>query len=177
MANRAEILQILTIVEVAFPATFQNMDQRKAKALAGLWTEMFQDTDKDELSYAVKHFIANNTNGFPPSVGQINEIISGMHDEGITEVEAWQMIRRAIQKAGGDREYAQKAYDELPESVKAPIKPHDLIEWGYMNSDTVNTVISSAYRKSFNTKQKRAKELQALPQSVKNLLTFKSIGE
>lgn len=173
MATKPEVLQLLTSVEVAFPGYFQNINLKKLAAMASLWAEMFQDTDTSELAYAVKSYIANDKTGFPPSIGQLNEIIQSARGGGITEIEAWQMVKRAIRKAGGGYEAAKEAWDELPPEVREPITPGDLIEWGYLNSDTVNSSISAAYRKSFSIKQQRSRETKAIPQSVRNLLDFK----
>lgn len=176
MATRNEVIKILTIIEVAYPAMFQNMAENKLKAMVSLWTEMFQDTDPDELSYAVKSYIANNTSGFPPSIGQINNAIKSIHDDGITEIEAWSMVKTAMQRVS-DIESAQRQWEQLPESVRAPIKPKDLLEWGFQESDTVNMVISSAYRKSYNAKREKAQSTLALPQSVKKLIELKKIDD
>lgn len=175
MATKPEVIQLLTTLEVAFPGYFQNIDRRKLAAMVSLWAEMFQETDTRELAYAVKSYIANDRTGYPPSIGQLNEIIQSARSGGITEIEAWQMVKRAIRKAGGGYEAAKEAWDELPPEVREPLTPGDLIEWGLLNSDTVNSTISAAYRKSFNIKQQRSREVKAIPQSVRNLLDFKRI--
>lgn len=175
MATKQEVIKLLTTVEVAFPGYFQNIDGRKLSAMAALWAEMFKETDPRELAYAVKSYIANDRTGFPPSIGQVNEIIQSARGGEITEVEAWQMVKRAIRKAGAGMDEAKAAWDELPADVRAPITPGDLVEWGYINSDTLNSVTCAAYRKSFTAKQQRSREVAALPQTVRNLLSFKPI--
>jgi len=174
MASFEEIGKAFTAIEVAFPGVYQNMDLRKITAQMKLWNEMFSETPDNLLAYAVKLYIANDTTGFPPTVGRINEIIRESQEPATTEIEAWQMIKRAIRESY-DYESAKREWEKLPEEVRAPVRPGDLREWGGMDSDMVNTTISAAYRRSFTAKQKRTAEQKALPESVRNLLPVKQI--
>ncbi len=174
MASREEIRKSLTAIEVAFPAVYQNMPKNKMAALYKLWETMLADVDGKMLSYAVGLYIANDTSGFPPTIGRINEIIREASEPATTEIEAWQMIKKAIRESY-DYQSAQAEWEKLPPEVRAPIRPGDLREWGSMESDTVNTTISAAYRRSFLARQKRAEEQKALPAAVRNLLPVKQI--
>lgn len=174
MATREQVGAILTTIEVAFPATFKNMPQNKASAMVKLWSEMFAETDANDLAYATKLYIANNTDGFPPTVGRLNEIIREAHGGFVTEIEAWQMIKKAIRNSY-DLDSAKAEWNKLPYDVSAVIKPTDLLDWGQLPSDVVNTTISAAYRRSFTAKQKKEQEQNVLPQTVRQLLTVKRI--
>lgn len=174
MATKEEVGAILTTIEVAYPAYYKNISPNMITATLKLWAEMFAETDANDLAYATKLYIANNTDGFPPSIGKLNEIMRDAHGGLVTEIEAWQMIKKAIRNSY-DLDSAKTEWNKLPYDVSAVIKPTDLLDWGQLPSDVVNTTISAAYRRSFTAKQKKEQEQNVLPQTVRQLLTVKRI--
>lgn len=175
MATEQDIVKIMMEMEAAFPTFYRHEAPNMIDAQARLWAKHFAETNVGELQYAVHLFIANDTRGFPPSIGQLNQIIREAHGGGISEIEAWQMVKRAIRESY-DYDSANAEWAKLPEDVRAPIKPGDLREWGSMDSSIVNSTISASYRRSYVEKRKRAEEMRALPTELKNLLPLRAIG-
>jgi len=168
---------MITAMEVAYPAVYQNMDGRKVEAQIKLWAEMFRDVPDSILEYAVKLYISNDTSGFPPSIGKINDIIRESQGPELTETEAWEMVKHALRNSC-DYESALEEWGKLPEEVRAPIpKATTLIEWSNLPSDTVNTSVAARYCRSYTEKRRREREIQALPHSVRKLLPMRSWGE
>lgn len=170
MATRKEVMIAVTRLEAEYAGYFRNMDTNLLREKIALWSEMLESTDSRMLDYAVKFWIANNTSGFPPTVGQINQIIrEALEPEALTELEAWQMVKKAIRNSS-EMEDARREWNALPEDVRAPLKPSDLMEWGQLKSDIVNTTISAAYRRSYTAKRQRVWEQKALPESTRLMI-------
>ena len=176
MASKEAIYKAMTFVETAYPNFFRTLSDNMISGMTNTWAEMFADTDEKLFIYAIKTFVANDTKGFPPNIGQINDIIRKAQNPPITEIEAWEMVKRAMRESY-DLESARREWNKLPEDVRSPIRPADLREWGSLDSNIVNNTISASYRRSFVTKQKYAEEFKAIPQSVRNLLPVKRIEE
>jgi len=170
MARKEIVLKAMTFIETAYPQFFRTLPDNMINGMTQTWAEMFADTDEKLFRYAVKNYVANDTKGYPPTIGQINEIIRRAQESPISEIEAWEMVRRALRNSC-DYESAQKEYDKLPEEVRAPIlKPSTLIEWANLDSNILNNTVSASYRRSYLEKRKRIEEQKALPQNVRNLL-------
>ena len=74
--NRKEISYLMAIIKTAYPHYYQKTSDIE-DALA-LWGEMFMGDEPLLISKAVKSFIKEDTQGFPPSIGQIKDIAKGI---------------------------------------------------------------------------------------------------
>lgn len=170
MARKEIVLKAMTFIETAYPQFFRTLPENMITGMTKTWTEMFADADENLFRYAVKSYVANDSKGYPPTIGQINEIMRKTQESPITEIEAWEMVRKALRNAC-DYESAQEEWEKLPEEVRAPIlKPSTLIDWANMDSNILNNTVSASYRRSYLEKRKRIEEQKALPQAVRNLL-------
>jgi hypothetical protein len=59
-------------IKAAFPNFYKN--QTEVDDAIALWSEMLADDASEFIAKAVKHFIKNDTSGFPPSIGQIRTL-------------------------------------------------------------------------------------------------------
>jgi hypothetical protein len=59
-------------IKAAFPNFYKN--QTEVDDAIMLWSEMLSDDDAEFIAKAVKHFIKNDSSGFPPSIGQIRTL-------------------------------------------------------------------------------------------------------
>lgn len=176
MASRERILSSLTSLKVAYPVAYQKMTKVEGEALAKQWEMFFKDRTDRELAYGVNYYIANNTTSFPPSIGQLNEIMDSAREPEMTELEAWQMIKKGLRNCGEWAD-AEKFYNSLPEPVKRATCVSNLTEWARLPSDTVDRIIGPSFRKSFGVKQQKAHEYQALPENMRNVFTFIPLEE
>lgn len=165
--TRDEATAILAILKTAYPALYKNMSDEEIDDVINLWAAMFQDDNVKVVTEAVRAYIATDTKGFPPIIGQIKEKIRKItHPQEVTEMEAWDLVRRAITYYN-----ASEAFANLPLILKKIVgSSNTLREWALMDVETVNSVIQSNFMRSYKAKVAQEKEYAMLPSSTKQLI-------
>ena len=163
--NTQETSKIMEILTAAYPRFYANSSKdEKIKAFA-LWAEMFKDYPVTVVAYAVKAFIAEDTKGFPPAIGQIMERVRLLTDKPQTSAEeAWDMVYKAICRSAW---HAEEEYAKLPDDIKAVVRsPHQLWQWAIDEHFNAG-VESSNFKRAYNTVIERNKRIEGLPEDVK----------
>ena len=167
--TREDTIKILAVLRGAYPAFYRDITKQEAESTIALWMSMFDEEPYELVGAAVKAFIAGDSKGFPPSIGQVKERIRQItQPEEMTEQEAWGYVSKAISNStyGSEEEFAK-----LPPEVQAVVHdPGQLRQWATSPADSVETVIASNFMRSFKAKQKATKEYLALPTEVKRLM-------
>lgn len=162
-----ETLQVMAVLKIAYPSYYKGgSDLEQA---AALWAELFTDDDALIVASAVKAFIVNDEKGFPPSIGQIKNLVRSLTTEKeMTEIEAWEMVSKALRNSGYN---SREEYEKLPPIIQQLIgSPETLRNWAQMDSENVHTVIASNFQRSYRERAKSEREFLALPQSTRNFL-------
>ena len=164
--TREDTIKILSVLRGAYPAFYRDITKQEAESTIALWESMFDEEPYPIVGAAVKAFIAGDSKGFPPSIGQIKERIRQItQPEELTEQEAWSFVSKALRNStyGSEEEFAK-----LPPEIQAVVHdPGQLRQWAMSPADDVETVIASNFMRSFRAKQKATKEYMALPTEVK----------
>lgn len=179
-----EMAEIMDVLEIAYPAFYARQDESAKLKAMELWATMFADEPAQMVAMAVKAFIASDTKGFPPGIGQIKTIIGKMtmpKELEMTELEAWTKVRRAIRgasmadwsrKLGPDGigpPSAVVAFEALPEMLQRLVgDPMQLAQWEELPDDEINTVIQSNFMRSWRASVAHEKEMLALPADIRN---------
>lgn len=180
--NRQETLILMSTLRAAYPMYYAKQSIEDAKAAVNLWQMMFADDDVSIVSAAVKAFIATDTKGFPPAIGQIKAKLDMILREAygggeLTPMEAWAMVQKAIRNSAW---HAQEEFDKLPDTIRAVIGgPSALRDYAMMDSETVNSVVASNFQRSFTARRDHVTEMRMLPADVKEFISteqFKAIG-
>lgn len=179
--TRQETLMLMGTLRVAYPQYYARQSVEEANAAVGLWQMMFAEDDAKLVSAAVKAFIATDTKGFPPAIGQIKDKLDKLRAEAhggeLTAMEAWQIVRRAI---GRSYYHAAEEFEKLPDTIRAVLGgPSALHDYANMDEETVNSVVASNFQRSFTARRDHVIEMRKLPEDVKLLLhseEFKRIG-
>lgn len=115
--DRTETLKIFAVLKAAYPYSYQ--DKEVATQAVGLWQQMFSDTPAAKVQAAIQAHIVNSK--FAPTIAEIKDYIAKMSEPTLQSgLEAWQMVRRAIQRGEytqGGYDYS-KAFNALPELVR-----------------------------------------------------------
>lgn len=180
--TREETLAIMSVLKAAYPAYYKGLNRNDAEAVVSLWTEMFKDESAQVVAVAVKAHIASDSKGFPPHIGAIKDAIAKLHQpDQMTALEAWGHVQRAMRGAsmspssrvfiGGvtdGKTTAEKNFEKMPELVQRIVgSPSQLAQWADMESDIVNSVVSSNFQRSFNARAAHERELLTLPTDVR----------
>jgi hypothetical protein len=167
--NRAETLKIFSVIKANYGNHFKNMPIADANAKVELWAEMFADVEYGLVGAAVKSYIASDTSGHPPNVGQINELIRKLtQPEEMTEQEAVHLILKA---ASNGYYGAEQEFEKLPPVLQRLVgHPSQLRTWAMMDETELQTVVASNLMRSYRVIAKNEETKAMLPNSIKNLL-------
>lgn len=173
--NKLETTRIMAVLQAAYPQFYTKKTMDELNAIANLWTEMFSDEPYELVAMATKALIKTRTSTFPPGIGEINEkIMQITTPEDMSAMEAWACVAKAIRNGlyGAEKEF--NSLDSIIQKIVG--SPQQLREWAMMDSDTVNSVIASNFRQSYNARVKNEREYIALPSAVKAFMAHLSDG-
>ena len=163
MMTKKDIAMTIDLLITAYDEKAYPVDsQEKMEKMINLWTVMFEDDSPLEVLKAVKNCIA--TCHFPPRIVDIKQRISKAKLKGqMTEMEAWNEVRKAIDKADS-RNSAIEAFKSLPPILqKLVCDPSRLRYWYKCGDDTLEGVISSNVQRSYRELALREADYYTLP--------------
>lgn len=167
--TKREVAELITILQANYPDTFKGLPEEAVGARVVLWYDFFREYPKEIVYAAAKSFMATDTKGFMPNVGQINEHIHRMKKtEDMTPAEAWGIVYKAICNSAYN---AVEEFSKLPpECQRAVGDPQQLRDWNMMDEEVVQSVIGSNFQRSFQIRQNRDRDFEKLPSSVKQFV-------
>lgn len=165
-----ETRKVLSVIRASFPSYFAKFTSEEGENFLAVWSDMFAEDDPMLVMSAVKSYIRSNTGAFPPSVGQVVELMHKLtHPVTITEQEAWNMVYRACCNS---IYHAQEEFDKLPEEVKSVVGSHNqLKQWAVMDNNELGTVVASNFMRSYKARVASNKEFAKLPDSVHDMIS------
>lgn len=166
--TRSEALKVFSILKAAYPNAYKGMTKDDANSVINLWCSMFDDEDINYIAIAVKAFITTDVKGFPPTIGQLKNIIYKLKNpEEMTEQEAWNHVLNALKNSCYN---ADSEYKKLPEVIQRILgSSATLKEWAMIDRDTLCTVTASNFMRSYKARAKNERDYLSLPQSVRDV--------
>jgi len=167
--TKREIAELMTVMQANYPDSFKGQSDEVVAAKISLWYEFFQSYPKELVHAAAKAFMANDTKGFMPNIGQINDYIQKIRSQDdMTEGEAWGYVSRALRNSSYN---SAEEFAKLPERIQRLVGSHNqLREWAMMDTETVQSVVSSNFQRAFRARQKSDAEYERLPGDVKQFM-------
>ena len=164
--TRDETVKILSVLKCAYPNADREMPKMDAENTLTLWGEML-DEPYPVVAMAVKSFIAVDTKGFPPAIGQVKEKIRQITSKAeMTEQEAWSLVTKAVSNSLYNSE---EEYQKLPPLIRKLVHaPSQLRQWAMEDESNLQTVIASNFMRSFRARSKQAKDFSCLPGDVQD---------
>lgn len=143
-------------------ANYQNWNADRNTLI--LWSQMFADDPVKEVAAAVKAFIAQDTKGFAPVIGQIKQLMLKVKSDDMGEGEAWMLIRKAISNGiyGSCEEF-----EKLPEILQRVVGSPDQLEQWAMLTEGLDTVVQSNVKRAYRQELEREQFNRALPTDVR----------
>lgn len=164
--NRTEILQILAIIKVAYPNSYNNLGSEDRKALVALWEMQFKDYEANKVMQAINTIIATDSSAFCPSIGRIKEVIYKLSNQNeLSEQDAWNAVRKAIRNSTYN---SLEEFKKLPEEVQEVIGSSSRLREMATLTDSEVEFAHNGFTKNFNAVMQRKKEYAMLPSSIKN---------
>ena len=163
--TRQEALTVMAMLKTAYPTFYKDLSKEDINAAVNLWATMFSEESIQVVTEAIKALMC--TLKYPPTIADVKEKIAMITQPPImTEMEAWDMVRRAISYY-----HANEAFANLPPILQKIVgSPNQLREWALMNVETVNSVIQSNFMRSYKAKVAQEKEYAMLPESTRQLI-------
>ena len=167
--TKQEIVQLMAIIREFYPTYYRNKTEEETKVSARLWWDMFQEDDGMQVLAAVKAFVATDTKGFPPSVGQIKQrLVQLQMPDMPDEAEAWKQVWKAIQNSSY---HSKEEFEKLHPIVQRVVgQPEMLKAWAMEKADDMQTVIASNFQRAYRARAAAAAEHLALPSAIRQML-------
>ena len=164
--TRDETIELLMMVQAAFP-NYKPPDKTVA---VNTWFLMLADYPYQQVQMALKAYIATDTSGFAPSIGQIIDKIQMINSHAEqNEMEAWSLVSKALRNGNyKSREEFEKLPDLVNEAVGSPENIHN---WAQADIKSIESVIQSNFIKSYRLVVNRQKEIQKLPKDIKAMIS------
>lgn len=161
-----ETAQIMDILQIAYPQFYAGKNAPDPRKALSLWASMFAEEEVLTVAAAVKAIIAANKSNFPPSIGEVKEMVRKItQPQEMTESEAWSLVRKALSRSLYN---SVEEYSKLPPILQRLVgSPNQLREWAMMDVETVQSVVSSNVQRSYRARAKSQREYDALPEDVK----------
>ncbi len=158
--TREETKQLVRITLASYP----NWKITNPSDTVEVWHLMLADYDYNQISLALKAYIQSDISGFAPSVGQIIGKLQDIHKPKISEMEAWELVRKAVCNSN----YCSKEeYDKLPEDIQRAVGgPGNLKLWALTDLNEFNTVIQSNFMRSFKAVSESARNDERVSSNV-----------
>lgn len=158
---KQEAKKIISTLLAAYP----NYKPADVGAVIDTWASLLSEYPYRQVDAALRAYILTDTSGFAPSIGQIVDKIHTLtHSDGLTEMEAWALVRHAI---GNGCYGAEEEYGKLPPAVRTAVGSPEQIHVWATDEDYNEAVVSSNFMRSFRMATERERELAKLPESVR----------
>jgi hypothetical protein len=166
--NREETAAIMSILQAAYPRFYINQTEKDMTAALNLWATMFEDNPAQLVTEAVKALLT--TLVYPPTIADVkSKILLLTRPPDLTEQESWNLVMKAISSANY---YAQENFDKLSPILQRLVgSPNQLREWAQMDTEDLQSVVSSNFHRSYTARVKQEKEYHVLPSSSKQIIS------
>lgn len=163
--TRQEALAVMAMLKTAYPNFYKDLSKEDINAAVNLWATMFSEESIQVVTEAIKALMC--TLKYPPTIADVKEKIAMItHPDEMTEMEAWDRVRRAISYYNASENFAN-----LPSILQKIVgSPNQLREWALMDMETINSIVQSNFMRSYKARVVKEKEFAMLPQSTKQLI-------
>ena len=166
LVTRDETIELLMMVQAAFP-NYKPPDKTVA---VNTWFLMLADYPYQQVQMALKAYIATDTSGFAPSIGQIIDKMQMINSHAEqNEMEAWSLVSKALRNGNYK---SKEEFEKLPDLVKEAVgSPENIHNWAQADIKSIESVIQSNFIKSYRLVVSRQKEIQKLPKEIKAMIS------
>lgn len=153
-----EVKKIIGTMILAYP----NYKPDNMTMLIELWKEMLSEYTYQQVAMALKAFIATDTSGFAPNIGQIVGKMQMINQpEELNEMEAWNLVSKAIRNGYYG---AEEEFSKLPKLVQKAVGSHEqLRQWAQTDIVSVENVIQSNFMRTYRSVAERSLNVSRMP--------------
>ena len=146
-------------------AVYTYPDFLSTKDSFDMWYVLLADLPYDLGALSLKSHM--QTNSKVPTPADIRKgVVTLTAKEQVSDLAAWDMVRKAICRSGY---YSEDEFDKLPELIQRVVgTPRQLYEWS-QTTDGLDTVIASQFLRAYRTEQARERELAGMSEDIRKL--------
>ena len=154
--------------------SYSNYKPTDVDYAATIWADILSEYTYEQVDGALRLFIMSDKSGFAPSIGQLVDKIHTMtQPQELNEMEAWSLVSKAIRNSGYN---SADEFTKLPPiAQKAVGLPGQLRTWA-LDENYNEEVVSSNFIKCYRNELTRQRELQKMPQNVRNIIEKANAG-
>lgn len=163
--TRDDVKKLLMVIQAYYP-NYKPVDKT---VTVDAWFKVLAPYDPDELNMALVSYVSSDKSGFAPNIGQLLNIRLDIvpKREELNEMDAWGMVRDAINNSIYNSEDEFKA---LPEIVQRVIgSPRQLSTWAKDESFN-DGVVQSNFMRSLRIEKERQRARDLMPKTVADLI-------
>lgn len=157
--TREDTKKMLMWMDNAFP----NFKITNVSLTIDTWQQFLAEYPIDMVSAAMTTYIKTSGSGFAPSISQLIGCMTKAEEAAVmTEIEAWTLVRKAINRS---IYYSKEEFDKLPELVKKTVgDPAQLRNWAMEDERNVETVIASNFQRTYRLVVERHNTMMRMPE-------------
>jgi hypothetical protein len=156
-------------------ATYPNFKPNDLSETVDTWDFLLEEYTYQEISLALKAYIATSTSGFAPSIGQLIEKVRSIScGAELSEMQAWALVSDALRNSSY---HAEEEFAKLPEIVqKAVGSPNLLRSWATTDERSIENVLQSNFMRTYRAELSRKREVQTMPKDVLAIMEQRQQG-
>ena len=159
-----EMAKLLSMITVYYPSF---LNGREMQTTTKAWQMIFADDLYEVVQSALMAYVSTETKGFPPMPGALKELMKPKVSEA-SAFEAWHEVKRALSNGiyGSKEEFAKLS----PICQRIVGSPAVLREWATLDTDELDTVVSSNFQRNYRAISESTRNYEKLPESVRQML-------
>ena len=167
-----ETCKIIASIMAIYPMHFKNYNKTLNDSIKKTWFNIFEDKPYQLIDSALNSFIATDTKGFPPTPGNINQMLLDMQEaantnDQISESDAWAMVDKAIRDS---TYHSKERFAALPPLVQQAVGSPENLKSMAMSDGFNQSVESSNFKRIYRTVVEREKNRVKIPNKVLNAI-------
>ena len=164
--TREECMAIVKNVIGGYPTHFRGMSQSQVTDMVNSWYVYLCNHDINDIVLGLQAYVEMEGSAFPPSAPQLIEMYKKCTTPPQMDAsDAWNMVRPMIRRGNY---YAEEDFQKLPELVKKCIGgPAQIRAWASMPSETIDSVVSSNFLRTYEVKAKAQAQFERLPMQAR----------
>lgn len=169
--NRQEVYKILVSIKMIWRKHFETFTSKDFDNMTVAWLFILKDYSYEECNSGLKLYATNDTEGFPPSPGQIIDCIHKLKENPLkrqTAEEAWTSVFKAICNASY---HAEEEFNKLPyECQRAVGSSNNLRTMAAQDLDSVLSVEKSHFIRTYDATIKQLADNSKIPAEFRQAL-------
>lgn len=173
--TEADVAKLFYVIKAEYPNQFQKYTDQDYQNRIRVWIAVLKDYSYEQASMGLNVYLASDTKGFPPSVGQLIDCIHKLQpDEIPNEMEAWSLVTKAVSNGNYGSE---EEFNKLPKVVQRAVRnPARIKEWAQMDLATFQTVEQSNFMRTYRGEVEREKINRKIPADIRPALEDLSVA-